>query len=194
MHAKHRARPTLATRARIAAGYLASHLPTRRHVAAFTGTVLLVGTVPIAGPATYTFAALPDSDVAVATQTLTVTGTQTFTVARGTVTIQVIPARATNDIQAAARRMLARTGLDAGEWTCLYDLWNRESRWNPTAQNTSSGAYGIPQALPGKKMATVAADWQTNPVTQIAWGLSYITGRYATPCHAWAHSNATGWY
>jgi len=62
------------------------------------------------------------------------------------------------------------------------------------SMNTSSGAYGIPQALPGSKMASAGADWATNPATQITWGLGYITGRYGTPCGAWNHSQATGWY
>ncbi len=88
--------------------------------------------------------------------------------------------------------------LDAGytldEMPCLDLLWTRESHWNTKAENTSSGAYGIPQALPGDKMAAYGADWRTNPVPQIKWGLSYIKNRYGTPCNAWAHSQATGWY
>ena len=65
--------------------------------------------------------------------------------------------------------------------------------WRVNAAN-SSGAYGIPQALPGSKMASAGADWQTNPATQIAWGLGYIAGRYGTPCGAWDHSESNGWY
>jgi Transglycosylase SLT domain. len=80
------------------------------------------------------------------------------------------------------------------EWGCLEKLWTRESGWNERAQNRYSGAYGIPQALPGAKMASKGADWQTNAVTQIAWGLDYIAGRYGSPCGAWGHSQATGWY
>jgi hypothetical protein len=82
----------------------------------------------------------------------------------------------------------------AGQFTCLNLLWNRESGWNYQAYNSSSGAYGIPQALPGYKMATIASDWRTNPATQIKWGLNYIADRYGTPCGAWSHSQATGWY
>ncbi len=78
-------------------------------------------------------------------------------------------------------------GWTGDEWPCLDNLWSRESGWSQTAENKSSGAYGIPQALPGSKMGSVAADWQTNPATQIAWGLSYIKGRYSTPCGAWGH-------
>ena len=88
--------------------------------------------------------------------------------------------------------------LDAGfkidQFPCLDKLWAKESGWNQYASNASTGAYGIPQALPGDKMATVADDWRTNPATQIKWGLGYIEGRYGTPCSAWSHSESTGWY
>jgi len=86
--------------------------------------------------------------------------------------------------------------LDAGfaidQFPCLDKLWKKESGWNYAATNRSSGAYGIPQALPGSKMASVASDWKTNPATQIKWGLGYIEGRYSTPCGAWSHSESTG--
>ncbi|WP_025274860.1 hypothetical protein [Haloglycomyces albus] len=85
-------------------------------------------------------------------------------------------------------------GWGMGEVECLVNLWNRESQWNESATNPSSGAYGIPQALPGSKMASAGDDWQTNPATQITWGLDYISERYGTPCGAWSHSEATGWY
>lgn len=90
--------------------------------------------------------------------------------------------------------MVAERGWSSSEYQCLVDLWNRESHWNPYAENASSGAYGIPQSLPGSKMASAGADWRTNPATQITWGLGYIAGRYGTPCSAWAHSNGYGWY
>jgi hypothetical protein len=82
-------------------------------------------------------------------------------------------------------------GLD--QVPCLVKLWDRESHWNPSAKNPS-GAYGIPQALPGSKMASAGPNWQTNVDTQIKWGLGYIKGRYGNPCGAWAHSEDTGWY
>ncbi len=85
-------------------------------------------------------------------------------------------------------------GWGADQFSCLDALWQKESGWNPAAYNSGSGAYGIPQALPGSKMATAGADWQTNPATQITWGLGYIAGRYGTPCGAWGHSQSTGWY
>jgi hypothetical protein len=88
--------------------------------------------------------------------------------------------------------------LDAGfkidQFPCLDKLWKRESGWNYKAKNSSSGAQGIPQALPGNKMAKFGDDWETNPATQIKWGLDYIEGRYDTPCGAWGHSQDTGWY
>lgn len=96
--------------------------------------------------------------------------------------------------QAIAYAMLQSMGQGNDQYSCLVALWNRESRWNVYAHNVSSGAYGIPQALPGEKMASAGADWATNPVTQITWGLGYIDGRYGSPCAAWAHSEESGWY
>jgi hypothetical protein len=88
--------------------------------------------------------------------------------------------------------------LDAGfkidQFPCLDRLWKRESGWNHRASNSSTGAYGIPQALPGVKMEKFGSDWRTNPATQIKWGLDYIEGRYGDPCGAWSHSESTGWY
>ncbi|WP_232499547.1 hypothetical protein [Agromyces humatus] len=96
--------------------------------------------------------------------------------------------------QAIARDMLAARGWGADQFGCLVSLWDRESGWNVYAQNPSSGAYGIPQSLPGDKMASAGSDWQTNPATQIAWGLGYIADRYGSPCGAWDHSESVGWY
>lgn len=83
---------------------------------------------------------------------------------------------------------------DAGQWDALDKLWTRESGWSVTATNPGSGAYGIPQALPGSKMASIAANWKTSAQTQIEWGLLYIKGRYGTPEAAWAHEQSQGWY
>ena len=83
---------------------------------------------------------------------------------------------------------------ESTQWPCLYDLWERESGWNVYAENPSSGAYGIPQSLPGDKMASVASDWQTNPTTQIKWGLGYIKSIYGTPCAAWQNELNVGSY
>ena len=90
--------------------------------------------------------------------------------------------------------MLSSYGWGDEQFSCLVNLWTRESRWNYQAQNSSSGAYGIPQALPGSKMASAGSDWASNPATQITWGLGYISGRYGSPCGAWAHSQSVGWY
>lgn len=96
--------------------------------------------------------------------------------------------------QAIAYGILQSMGWGDDQYNCLVALWNRESHWNIYAYNASSGAYGIPQALPGDKMASAGADWATNPATQIIWGLGYIQGRYGTPCGAWEHSETSGWY
>jgi len=96
--------------------------------------------------------------------------------------------------QAIAREMVLARGWAEGEFSCLVSLWMKESRWNVSAENSSSGAYGIPQALPGSKMASTGSDWRTNPATQIQWGIGYIVGRYGSPCGAWAHSQAKNWY
>ena len=91
--------------------------------------------------------------------------------------------------------MLPQFGFNqTTEWTCLLNLWNRESGWLYDAENPSSGAYGIPQALPGDKMASAGADWQTNPATQIKWGLGYISQVYGTPCSAYDFDVANGGY
>jgi hypothetical protein len=90
--------------------------------------------------------------------------------------------------------LMLKAGFAIDQFPCLDRLWKKESGWNHHASNAGTGAYGIPQALPGSKMASVAADWKTNPATQITWGLGYIEGRYDSPCGAWSHSQNTGWY
>ncbi|GAA3094856.1 lytic transglycosylase domain-containing protein [Streptosporangium carneum] len=95
--------------------------------------------------------------------------------------------------KAIGKQMLEARGW-GDQWGCLEKLWMKESGWNERAMNRYSGAYGIPQSLPGTKMASAGSDWQTNAATQIEWGLTYIKGRYGTPCGAWGHSQAKGWY
>ncbi len=95
--------------------------------------------------------------------------------------------------QSIARSLVSAHGWNGDQFSCLVKLWNRESGWRTTAANPS-GAYGIPQALPGSKMSSAGPDWQHNATTQIKWGLGYISARYGTPCGAWAHSQSTGWY
>ncbi|MQY03918.1 aggregation-promoting factor C-terminal-like domain-containing protein [Actinomadura macrotermitis] len=98
------------------------------------------------------------------------------------------------EAQQIAKGMLGSFGFSgSGQFACLVKLWNRESGWRTNAANPS-GAYGIPQALPGSKMASAGSDWRTSARTQIKWGLGYIKGRYSSPCGAWAHSQSTGWY
>ena len=101
-----------------------------------------------------------------------------------------------NSAQGIAQKMVAARGWSNSDFSCLVTMWDHESGWRVNATNPYTGAYGIPQALPGSKMATVGADWQTNPATQITWGLNYIQGRYGTPCNAWAfwNSHSPGWY
>jgi hypothetical protein len=104
----------------------------------------------------------------------------------------VVVDRAAAKAYAAGR--LAAFGWGSDQFRCLDLLWTRESGWRADAYNASSGAYGIPQSLPGSKMASAGADWRTNAATQIDWGLGYIDARYGAPCAAWAHSEATNWY
>ncbi len=96
--------------------------------------------------------------------------------------------------KATAQRLASsQYGWGSGEFSCLVSLWNKESGWNYQAYNPS-GATGIPQALPGSKMASAGSDWATNATTQIVWGLGYISAAYGSPCAAWSHSQAVNWY
>jgi hypothetical protein len=90
--------------------------------------------------------------------------------------------------------MLGSFGWSASQFSCLAALWEHESGWSVTAYNSGSGAYGIPQALPGSRMASAGPDWQTDGATQIKRGLEYIKDTYGSPFGAWDHEQATGWY
>ncbi len=92
-------------------------------------------------------------------------------------------------IQAMARQM-----VPGGQFQCFSNIVDHESSWNYRAVNASSGAYGLFQALPGSKMASAGSDWQTNPATQIKWGLNYMNDRYGSPCGAWSFWQANHWY
>lgn len=104
-------------------------------------------------------------------------------------------ANAQSDPKSVARSMLGDHGWSDGQWSCLEQLWVGESNWNYRAANPS-GAYGIPQSLPASKMASVGADYRTNPITQITWGMNYIKNSYGSPCNALATWNARSphWY
>jgi hypothetical protein len=98
------------------------------------------------------------------------------------------------DPRTVARALLPQFGFGQDQFSCLDSIYMNESRWNVHADNPSSSAYGIPQALPGSKMASAGADWQDNAATQIRWGLGYIKARYGSPCSAWGFKQSHGWY
>ncbi|MEL5955360.1 transglycosylase SLT domain-containing protein [Streptomyces sp. CLV115] len=100
------------------------------------------------------------------------------------------PASVAGSAQATAKAMIG----DAAQFQCFSNIVQHESGWNHTATNSSSGAYGLVQALPGSKMASAGADWRTNPSTQIKWGMDYMNSRYGSPCGAWSFWQANHWY
>jgi hypothetical protein len=108
-------------------------------------------------------------------------------------TVPVVAVPDPGTAKSIAYNMMSSFGFPTSEFGCLDDVWTRESNWIYDAEN-ASGAYGIPQALPGYKMATAGADWQTNPATQIRWGLGYIQQVYGNPCAAWNFELANGYY
>ncbi|MFG2726613.1 lytic transglycosylase domain-containing protein [Streptomyces canus] len=89
---------------------------------------------------------------------------------------------------------MAASMVPSGQFQCFSNIVDHESSWNYQAVNASSGAYGLFQALPGSKMSSVGSDWQTNPATQIKWGLNYMDSRYGSPCEAWSFWQANHWY
>ena len=96
---------------------------------------------------------------------------------------------------ALGQQLASGYGWGSGpQWTCLDELWTRESGWQMVWNTQGSGAYGIPQALPASRMAAAGPDYMTDPATQIRWGLAYIASTYGTPCGAWAHEEADSWY
>jgi len=106
-----------------------------------------------------------------------------------------IPSDQLANAKAVARQIIAQKyRWSDRQFTCLDNLWTKESHWNYKARNKTSGAHGIAQALPATKMEIVGTDWRTNPVTQITWGLKYIQERYEYPCKAWSKSKRSNWY
>lgn len=130
---------------------------------------------------------------ATVTTTTTTKASSSTTAAPTTATAPVADTPDPGSAQAIAAQMVAARGWGTDQYSCLVSLWNRESGWNVYAANPS-GAYGIPQALPGSKMSSAGPNWQSDAATQITWGLGYIQGSYGTPCGAWAHSQAFNWY
>lgn len=111
------------------------------------------------------------------------------------ISLQVEMARTIVGAKVVAQSILSNEyGMNDGQFACLNKLWTRESHWNYKAHNSRSGAHGIAQALPAAKMAVIADDWRSNPVTQIRWGLRYITMRYDTPCKAWSKFQRSRYY
>jgi hypothetical protein len=100
----------------------------------------------------------------------------------------------TDPREIARQIMKNKFGYDDDDYSCFNNIIIRESRWQIDATNPSSGAYGIPQALPGSKMASAGSDWRTNPATQIIWSLGYMKDRYGSPCAAWSFKRSHGWY
>lgn len=156
--------------------------------------------VPLAGPSSMTASAAWYGQGSSDSESVLVVGNgigldrEEFSVTGGWGTAPAAGNPDPGSAQAVAFDLVTQRGWDQGQYSCLVALWSKESGWNHFAHNRSSGAYGIPQALPGEKMASAGADWATNPETQIRWGLGYIEGRYGTPCAAWGHSQARNWY
>ena len=109
--------------------------------------------------------------------------------------LDLVLVRTPSGARLAATKLNSITYLwSDAQMSCLNTLWSRESNWNFKSRNSRSGAYGIPQAHPGSKMASAGSDWRSNPVTQIKWGMSYVNARYGNPCRALSKSNSSGWY
>jgi hypothetical protein len=100
----------------------------------------------------------------------------------------------TADPKALARALMPKYGISSSEFDCLDNIWSQESGWNVHADNPTSSAYGIPQALPGSKMSSAGPNWESNAETQIRWGLGYIKARYGSACSAWSYKQGAGWY
>jgi hypothetical protein len=156
---------------------------------AAAAAVITLSAAPAAQPATPQSAAVQSAAVQPAAASAAAPA-----ISRPMATLDAASISQARAAQRTAWRMLARFGWGKRQWKPLKWLWNRESGWNKYAENPYSGAYGIPQALPGSKMASAGNHWRTNATTQIRWGLRYIKSRYGRPRLAWDHSQAYGWY
>ncbi len=159
----------------------------------------LVSTVEVEAPqgaanrAPETAAALFGEDDLTATATGAIFSSQMALVSA--VSRQVEIARTPFGAKKVAKSILIEEyGFNERQYDCLNQLWTEESNWNYKSRNKVSGAHGIPQALPASKMNVISTDWRTNPVTQIRWGLRYISLRYETPCKAWSKHKRSNWY
>ena len=159
----------------------------------------LVSTVEVEAPpgaangAPETAAALFGEDDLTATATGAIFSSQMALVS--SVSRQVEIARTPFGAKKVAKSILIEEyGFNERQYDCLNQLWTEESNWNYKSRNKVSGAHGIPQALPASKMNVISTDWRTNPVTQIRWGLRYISLRYETPCKAWSKHKRSNWY
>ncbi|MEV7685336.1 transglycosylase SLT domain-containing protein [Streptomyces bungoensis] len=111
------------------------------------------------------------------------------------IAVSAAPAQAATPASASSAQAIAHKMIpDAGQFHAFSKIVERESGWNPSATNSSSGAYGLVQALPASKMSSAGSDWKTNPATQIKWGLDYMNSRYGSPAKAWSFWQANGWY
>lgn len=178
-----------------------SRAETRKSVLSTLAILAVAGfvAVPLAGPATtsasaWFFPGVQDSASLVVMGSGLGLDREEFGVTGGWGSAPAVGRPDPGSAQAFALEQVVSRGWEQSEFGCLVALWNKESGWNHVAINRNSGAYGIPQALPGEKMASAGADWATNPETQIRWGLGYIEGRYGSPCAAWGHSQAKNWY
>ncbi len=215
---KHRAAPARHTLAKAQRKALHTTVLLSSVAVAATGATI-VGGIVNTGPTAVTNAAAdagsgadPDTPTAAGGGTAADLGERDATVSRSDTREDSDPAKAaaldadageamtrTEDLSQSdprdiAKALLSEFGFGLDQFGCLDSLYSRESGWRVDADNPSSSAYGIPQALPGSKMASAGSDWATNPVTQIRWGLGYIEDRYGSPCGAWAHSESHGWY
>lgn len=170
-------------------------------VAVIAGSALAVAALiaVVAAPSALAGASAPSAPSARSSATTALGSAGSVQVLRQVrVATALVPARSTQSSQRApqqiARKMLRSFGWTWRQFRYLDLLWEAESSWNVSAENPSTGAFGIPQAVPGAKMSAAGANWQTDAATQIRWGLGYISAAYGSPRSAWEHEVTYGWY
>ncbi|MFN8167478.1 MAG: transglycosylase SLT domain-containing protein [Candidatus Nanopelagicales bacterium] len=156
------------------------------------------GTAPVSVSASTLAGAVTATGATAVTATTTTPAPRSTTASRSTTRTAIAPYKVGTKKYSKwfARTYMAKRykWTSQRQWQCLVTMWNKESGWRHKAHNNGSGAHGIPQAVPGKKMASAGPNWRTNPRTQIKWGLKYIKGRYGTPCGAWSFWQNHRWY